>query len=165
MKPNIRLMGVLFGIMALGLIGRMILRGGYHASIVSSRRGRGDSRIMIVGLGLVILGAVGVFFARMIKAGVSRQREFLADASAVQFMRQTDGIAGALKKIGGYSEGSMITAADPEEVSHMLFGSGSRLAGVFATHPPLIERIPALDPSFQPSDFPHVVPRQRQVIP
>lgn len=164
MKLNIRLMGVLFGIMALGLIGRMILRGGYHASIVSSRRGRGDSRIMIVGLGLVILGAVGVFFARMIKAGVSRQREFLADASAVQFMRQTDGIAGALKKIGGYSEGSMITAADPEEVSHMLFGSGSRLAGVFATHPPLIERIQALDPSFQASDFPHVVPRQRQVI-
>lgn len=163
MKLNLRLMGVLFGIMALGLIGRMILHGGYHGRILSRRRSRGDSRIMAVGLGLIILGAVGVFFARIIKAGVSRQREYLADASAVQFMRQTDGIAGALKKIGGYSEGSMITAANPEEVSHMLFGSGSKLASLFATHPPLIERIQALDPDFQASDFPHIVPRQRQM--
>ncbi len=156
MRLNIRLMGVLFGIMVLGLIGRMIVRGGYHTSIVSSRRDRGTPVVLVVGLGLVILGGIGVFFARVIKAGVSRQREYLADASAVQFTRQSEGIANALKKIGGFSGGSLITAADPEEVSHMLFGTGSKLSGLFATHPPLTDRIRALDPSFTESDYPRV---------
>ncbi len=156
MRLNIRLMGVLFGIMALGLIGRLIIRSGHHSSIVSSRRDRGTPAVMIIGLGLAILGAIGVFFARVIKAGVSRQREFLADASAVQFTRQTEGIASALKKIGGYSNGSLIRSVDPEEVSHMLFGTGSRLSGLFATHPPLAERIQALDPAFRESDYPAV---------
>ncbi|MDH5454757.1 MAG: M48 family metallopeptidase [Gammaproteobacteria bacterium] len=160
MRLNIRLMGVLFGIMVLGLIGRLIVRGGYHASIVSSRRDRGAPVVLVVGLGLAVLGGIGMFFARVIKAGVSRQREYLADASAVQFTRQSDGIANALKKIGGYSQGSLIQAADPEEVSHMLFGSGSKLAGIFATHPPLVERIQALDPSFKEADFPRVDPRK-----
>jgi Zn-dependent protease with chaperone function len=161
MRLNIRLMGVLFGIMVLGLIGRLIVRGGYHASIVSSRRDRGTPVVLVIGLGLAILGGIGMFFARVIKAGVSRQREFLADASAVQFTRQSAGIANALKKIGGYSEGSLIQAADPEEVSHMLFGSGLKLSGMFATHPPLIKRIQALDPNFKESDFPRVDPRQQ----
>jgi len=163
MKLNIRLMGVLFGIIALGLVGRLVFRGSYYTSIVSSRRDRSHPAVMVIGLGLVILGAIGVFFARIIKAGVSRQREFLADASAVQFTRQTDGIANALKKIGGYSEGSAINATDPEEVSHMLFGSGASLRGMFATHPPLVERIQALDPGFSEADFPRVDPRQRPV--
>lgn len=163
MKLNIRLMGVMFGIMALGLIGRLVVRGGYHASIVSSRRNRSHPAILAIGIGLVILGGIGVFFARIIKAGVSRQREFLADASAVQFTRQSDGIANALKKIGGYSEGSHISVVDPEEVSHMLFGSGKSLSGMFATHPPLLERIQALDPNFRETDFPNVDPRRRQV--
>ncbi len=160
MRLNIRLMGVLFGIMVLGLIGRMIIRGGYHTSIVSSRRNRGAPVVLIIGLGLAILGGIGVFFARIIKAGVSRQREYLADASAVQFTRQTDGIANALKKIGGYSAGSLIKATDPEEVSHMLFGTGAKLSGLFATHPPLTERIQALDPNFRDSDYPAVDARQ-----
>ena len=160
MKLNIRLMGVLFGIMVLGLIGRLIVRGGYHTSIVSSRRDRGTPVVLIVGLGLVILGGIGVFFARLIKAGVSRQREFLADASAVQFTRQSSGIANALKKIGGYSSGSTINATDPEEVSHMLFGSGSALSGMFATHPPLLNRITALDPHFKEADYPNIDRRE-----
>lgn len=162
MKLNIRLMGVLFGIMVLGLIGRLIVRGGYHASIVTSRRDRGAPVILIIGLGLAILGGIGMFFARIIKAGVSRQREYLADASAVQFTRQSDGIANALKKIGGYSQGSLIKEADPEEVSHMLFGSGSKLFGMFATHPPLVDRIQALDPNFKESDFPRVDARRHR---
>ncbi len=155
MRLNIRMMGVLFGILALSLIGRMITRGGFRVSLVS-RRDRGAPVILIIGLGLAILGAIGMFFARMIKAAVSRQREFLADASAVQFTRQTLGIANALKKIGGYSEASYLQAADPEEVSHMLFGSGSRLLGLFATHPPLTERIKALDPNFDDQDYPQI---------
>ena len=91
MRLNIRLMGVLFGIMVLGLIGRMILRGSHRTSIVSSRRGKGAAPVFLIGIGLTILGAVGVFCARIIKASVSRQREYLADASAVQFTRQTKG--------------------------------------------------------------------------
>jgi len=164
MRLNIRLMGVLFGIMALGLIGRLIVRGGYHTSLVSSRRDRGAPVVLVVGLGLAILGGIGMFLARVIKAGVSRQREFLADASAVQFTRQSEGIANALKKIGGYSHGSLIKAKDPEEVSHMLFGNGSKLSGIFATHPPLVERIQALDPSFKESDFPRVDARQHRQV-
>ena len=165
MKLNVRLMGVLFGIMVLGLIGRMIVRGGFHASIISGRRSRSHPAILIVGVGLIVLGGVGVFFARAIKASVSRQREFLADASAVQFTRQSDGIANALKKIGGYSEGSRINATDPEQVSHMLFGSGAKFSGLFATHPPLRERIQALDPSFKEADFPNVDARRHRAIP
>ena len=156
MRLNIRLMGVLFGILFLSLIGRMIVRGGHHASVASTRRGKGGGAIVLIGLGLAILGGIGVFFARMIKAAVSRQREFLADASAVQFTRLPDGIASALKKIGGYSESSYIREADPEEISHMLFGTGLRYSRLFATHPPLTERIRAIDPSFRESDYPAV---------
>ena len=158
MRLNIRLMGVLFGILALGLMGRMVLRGGYHGRLMSSRRSKGAPVVLLIGLGVAILGWIGVFFARLIKAGVSRQREYLADASAVQFTRQTNGIANALKKIGGYKEASYIRAADPEEISHMLFGSGARFTGLFATHPPLGERIRALDPSFRETDYPDVRP-------
>ncbi len=161
MRLNIRMMGVLFGIMVLGMIGRTILRSGRHSGIVSSRRGRNAGGIMLIGLGLTILGWIGVFFARLIKAAVSRQREFLADASAVQFTRQTDGIANALKKIGGYKQHSYIQVADPEEVSHMLFAGGvARLTSWFATHPPLTERIRALDPSFEERDYPDIVSNQ-----
>ncbi len=163
MRLNIRLMGVLFGIMVLGLVGRMIMRGGYHASIVSSRRDQNAPVVLIIGIGLAVLGAIGVFFGRIIKASVSRQREYLADASAVQFTRQTRGIAGALKKIGGYAEHSYLRATDPEEISHMLFGVGSRLSGWFATHPPLAERIRALEPGFDPADYPRTDLRQRAV--
>lgn len=163
MRLNIRLMGILFGIMVLGLIGRMILRGNRHVSI-GSRRSRGVPIVLLVGLGLTLIGYIGVLLARLIKASVSRQREFLADASAVQFTRQTEGIANALKKIGGYHGGSRITAADPEEVAHMLFGSGSKLWGAFATHPPLAERIRALDPSFAEGDYPAVDLRDRAEI-
>lgn len=161
MRLNIRLMGVLFGIMVIGLIGRFILRGTRHASFGSNKKGGGAAAVLVVGLGLALLGGIGVFFARIIKAGVSRQREFLADASAVQFTRQTTGIANALKKIGGYPSGSRITEADPEEVSHMLFGSGAKFFGWFATHPPLDERIRALDPEFRDGDYPEVDRRKR----
>ncbi len=158
MRLNIRLMGVLFGIMGLAMIGRLILRGFRHVDDA-----RGAMVVAILGFGLTVLGAIGLFSGRVIKAGVSRQREFLADASAVQFTRQTDGIANALKKIGGYGMGSTIESADPEQVSHMLFGSGAPLSNLFATHPPLVERIQAIDPSFRPDDFPRVDPRQSQL--
>ncbi len=155
MRLNIRLMGVLFGILAIGLIGRMILRSSRHSRFMrSSRDNKGAAVGLLIGLALFIIGYIGVFFGRLIKAGVSRQREFLADASAVQFTRQTKGIAGALKKIGGFSQGSRMGAADSEEISHMLFALGSkRMSGLLATHPPLEERIKALDASFDTSQY------------
>ena len=159
MRLNIRLMGVLFGIMIIGLMGRMVFRSVRY----SGSRNKGAPVALVIGLGLIIIGGIGVIIARMIKSGVSRQREYLADASAVQFTRQTSGLANALKKIGGYDNGSHIQSADPEEVSHMLFGTGSKLSGMFATHPPLADRIRALDPSFNEVDYPVVTLRERSV--
>jgi len=154
MRLNIRLMGVLFGIVVITIIGRRVLFSMRHI------RSRDSAKLVPVGLaigiGLIVIGGLGVFFARLIKASVSRQREYLADASAVQFTRQTSGIANALKKIGGYQAGSRFQLAEPEEVSHMLFGTGSNLSSLFATHPPLTQRIQALDPGFKPEDYPRV---------
>ncbi len=144
MRLNIRLVGVLFGILMLGLIGRKILQHG------GGVRGRGAMPVLVGALIALVVGYVGLFFGRMIKAGVSRSREVLADASAVQFTRQTAGLAGALKKIGGLHDGSRLAErAEAEEVSHMLFGDGTGLRGLFATHPPLLQRIQALEPSFK----------------
>ena len=151
MRLNIRMMGVLFGIMVIGMMGRMLLRGARHT------RNKNAAAVLVIGIGLTLLGWIGVFAARLVKAAISRQREFLADASAVQFTRETDGIANALKKIGGYGAHSYIRSVDPEEVSHMLFAGGaSRLTSMFATHPPLIDRIKALDPGFSEDDYPAV---------
>ena len=149
MRLNIRLMGVLFGILMLGLIGRKILQHGRFGG-----RSKGAGAVLVAALIAMIVGYVGLFFGRMIKASVSRQREKLADASAVQFTRQTSGLAGALKKIGGLDEGSLLNERnDAEEVSHMLFGDGVGFHGLFATHPPLIERIQELEPSFRPQNL------------
>jgi len=143
MRLNIRLIGVLFGILMLGLIGRKVLQ---HAG---RARGRGVVAVLAAALVAMVIGYIGLFFGRLIKAGISRTRESLADASAVQFTRQTAGLAGALKKIAGLPDGSLLRdRGDAEEVSHMLFGDGTGLSGLFATHPPLLQRIQALEPSF-----------------
>ncbi len=143
MRLNIRLIGVLFGILMIGLIGRRILQHGRFG------RGRNAGAVLIAALVAMAVGYIGLFFGRMIKAGVSRTRESLADASAVQFTRQTVGLAGALKKIGGLQAGSRLNErGDAEEVSHMLFGDGVGFSGLFATHPPLVKRIQALEPGF-----------------
>ncbi|HTA63865.1 MAG TPA: M48 family metallopeptidase, partial [Xanthomonadaceae bacterium] len=142
MRLNIRLIGILFGILVLGIVGRKVLfvRGG--------RGSKGAGAILAIALVLLIVGYIGLFFGRLIKAGLSRQREYLADASAVQFTRQSAGIAGALKKVGGLADGSKITANDAEEASHMFFGDGVGYGALFATHPPLVKRIQALEPGF-----------------
>ena len=109
MRLNLRLIGVLYGILLISLTGWIIFRSTADALLVrgpSRRRRRGVNPWPLVGLALYVLGYVGVFFGNLIKAAVSRQREFLADASAVQFTRNPDGIAGALKKIGALAEGS-----------------------------------------------------------
>ena len=145
MRLNIRLIGLLFGILMIGLIGRKILIHGRF-----SGRNKGAGAVLGAALVAMIVGYIGLFFGRMIKAGVSRSREVLADASAVQFTRQSQGLAGALKKIGGLHEGAKLNdPGNAEEVSHMLFGDGVGFSGLFATHPPLLKRIQALEPQFR----------------
>jgi Zn-dependent protease with chaperone function len=148
MRLNIRLIGLLFGILFLSIIGRNLI-------FFGGGRGGRDNRnpVPLIGIALLIAGGIGVLVGRIIQASVSRQREYLADASAVQYTRQTDGLAGALKKIGGLPAGSQLRNPRRDEVGHMLFGPGARLSSIFATHPPLSDRIKALDPTFDPAEL------------
>ena len=149
MRLNIKLMGLLFGILFLAVIGRGFTQAGFL-----SGGGRDDNRdsnalpLVLFGIALVGVGFIGVAAGRLIQSAVSRQREYLADASAVQYTRQTSGIVGALAKIAGLEEGSTLRTPKRDEVGHMLFGSGTSLTSLFATHPPLTDRIRVLDPSF-----------------
>ncbi len=160
MRLNIRLIGILFGILVLAIIGRKVL-----LNVRGGRDSKGTGPILLIALALLLAGYVGLFFGRLIKAGLSRQREYLADASAVQFTRQTTGIAGALKKIGGLAEGSKLVSTDGEEASHMFFGDGVGYSALFATHPPLLERIKALDPAFNAAALDNLARRWAQAPP
>lgn len=140
MRLNIRLMGLLFGILVLSIIGRFMM---FSGGSVRSRGGN-NAYMALIGIAVIAVGYVGYFFGRLIQAAVSRSRESLADASAVQFTRQTDGIAGALKKIAALQEGSRLAARNKHEVAHMLFGEAGGFSRLFATHPPLPERLQAL---------------------
>ncbi len=163
MRMNIRMIGILHGILMLALTGRILMRFAFSGSNRRSRSSRdsGGAAIWLaaVGLALFIIGYVGRFFGQIIKSAISRQREFLADASAVQFTRNPKGIGGALAKIGGYSAGSRIHSPNAEQVSHLFFGDAldksSWLRSIFATHPPLKERIRRVDPGFSGA-FPKV---------
>ncbi len=148
MRMNIRMIGILFGIQLLALVGYYVLRGSAYGRRSSNDKGGGA--IILIALALIVVGSIGLFFARLIKASVSRQREYLADASAVQFTRNPNGIAGALKMIAVSSEGSQVHAPQAEETSHMFFGSMYPVTylNIFATHPPLLQRIQKLDPQF-----------------
>ena len=154
MRLNLRLIGLLHGILIVALLGYMILRILTQLPIRSSRNSDGNkgtlglvAALFMVGGALVAIGYIGVFFANMIKAAVSRQREFLADASAVQFTRNPSGIADALKKIGGWSKHAKLQSARATEASHMFFGNGVATL-IFATHPPLETRVKRIDPRF-----------------
>jgi Zn-dependent protease with chaperone function len=150
---NISLMGWLHGILVISLIGEGLLRG------VRWSRGRGSMPFAVLGIALYILGYLGVFFGKLIKSAVSRQREYLADASAVQFTRNPSGLAGVLKKIWGLVKGSVISHPRVSEASHMYFCSGLQESwfAMMATHPPLVDRILKLDPHFD-GVFPKVQP-------
>ncbi len=159
MRLNMRLTSLLFGILILGIIGRSIIWslrfGGARRSRNNKGGGGGIALVVAAGIALLIIGYVGYFFGRLIQAAVSRQREFLADASAVQFTRNPAGIAGALKKIGGYALGSSMNSTKSAEIGHFFFAQAfrSRFGGLWATHPPLPERIRAIDPGFDGTFF------------
>lgn len=148
MRMNIRLMGALFGILLLSIVGEGIMRAGFWSG-GGRRRGKdGGGAIMLFGLGVIVIGYIGVFFGRLIQSAISRQREFLADASAVQFTRNPDGIGGALMKIGG--AGSRVEHHHSSEAAHFFFANAlkSNFGGAFATHPPLDERIRRVMPNW-----------------
>jgi Zn-dependent protease with chaperone function len=160
MRLNLRLIGIVYGILVLAVIGYYLLRSaGSFSSSRDDRRDNGAALALILGLAMLVLGYLGVFLGNLIKAAINRQREFLADASSVQFTRNPGGIAGALKKIGGLADGSRIRDGHAQEISHMFFGDA--FAGSFfnllATHPPLPVRIRALEPDFD-GRFPQVAP-------
>ncbi|MEQ1579681.1 MAG: M48 family metallopeptidase [Steroidobacteraceae bacterium] len=151
MRLNIRMMGLLFGLLSIAVIARLVLRHAPRSGGGGRKGGGAVAAILVAALVVMIVGYVGLFFGRLLQAAVSRSRESLADASAVQFTRDPDGLRGALIKIGALSNGSRLLDADAEEVAHMLFAPG--VDRLFATHPPLIERIRLLDPSFTERTF------------
>ncbi|MDP1558158.1 MAG: M48 family metallopeptidase [Nitrosomonas sp.] len=145
MRLNIRLIGILHGILLLGIIGYYLLRVGGH-----SRNSKNNGGIVFLALGLIVIGYGGTFFGNLIKAAVNRQREYLADASAVQFTRNPGGVAGALKRIGSDAMGSIIQNPHGVEISHALFSEGMEhsFTRLFATHPPLEKRIRNIEPNW-----------------
>lgn len=155
MKLNLRLMGLLNGILLIALIGYFFIRSLNMVSMRGSSRNDDNkgaagmvAALFLLGSALIAIGYIGVFFANMIKSAVSRQREFLADASAVQFTRNPNGISDALKRIGGWKQHARLTSARASESSHMFFGEGVA-SFFFATHPPLPVRIKRIEPNFQ----------------
>jgi len=169
MRLNIRLVSVLFGILMIAMLGRGLLRGMFYARPRGGGKGKGGGVIVIfaVGLSILIIGYIGFFFGRLIQAAVSRQREFLADAAAVQFTRNPAGIGGALKKIGAHATRGRIMNESATQFSHFFFSQAfgrASLAGLFATHPPLVDRIRAIDPSFD-GKFPAAVPEVSRPAP
>ena len=142
MRLNVTLVGVIAGIVLFGSLGAFLMGGGRSDSRVDHRGAGFDFRLFLLGLVLWIIGSIGVFAGRLIKAVISRQREFLADASAVQFTRNPDGIGNALFKIG--RRGSVIVERHAEELSHMCIGPPVNDYFEFAwlsTHPPLEQRV------------------------
>lgn len=149
MKLNMRLMGWIFGLVMLSVLGRLMLES--FRFMRGSRDSKGGGvvfAIVVAGLAVWLVGSIGVLFARMLQAAISRQREYLADASAVQFTRNPEGIAGALKKIGGFSGHGKIASPKAMEARHMFF-AGSGFSSWMATHPPLEKRILAIEPNWK----------------
>jgi Zn-dependent protease with chaperone function len=137
-RISIRLMGLVFGLMAVALAGRTLIR----------LAGNGDRRggvvpVLLLGMVIATIGQIGFWGGRLLQAWISRQRECLADASAVQFTRNPDGLRDALVRATALSGSGRYANAAMEQVAHMLFVNSQRL---LATHPPLLQRLQALDP-------------------
>ncbi len=154
MRINIRLIGILNGILLIHLMGLMIMRSGAYSRIGSGGRNKNQGGIIIFGIALLILGYIGMMFGRMIQSAVSRQREYLADASAVQYTRNPDGLAGALHKIAAFTEDPTLKDPHAMEVSHLFFSNSFRsgLNSLFATHPPIDKRIKSIGSALQLED-------------
>ncbi|MGB1138073.1 MAG: M48 family metalloprotease [Luminiphilus sp.] len=149
MRLSIRLAAMLRGITFIGDVGGVLLRSSSHRRRYRSNKDDNQGALVALGLGLYLVGLLGGLMAGLIKSAISKQKEYLADASAVQFTRNPEGIGDALKVIGGYDSGTLVEAGRAEEMSHLFFGQVQhRLWSGFATHPPIEERIQRIDPDW-----------------
>jgi Zn-dependent protease with chaperone function len=157
-KLSLRIIGAVAGLTALAQLGYIFMRLGAETT-----DGDKDSlpltlAMVVTGLVVLIIGSGGIFFAKVIQASVSRQREYLADASAVQFTRNPLGLASALKKVAGMSGAKRAGSNADLESQHLFFASsGGFMEFLFSTHPPINERIRLIDPAFD-GIIPDVVP-------
>jgi Zn-dependent protease with chaperone function len=147
MKINMNITSSLYGLLFLGMTGRSIL---YALSRMKSNSDKADNikfALSLLGVSFIIIGFFGYLFGHIMKLAISRQREYLADATAVQYTRDTQGIANALKKIGGFASGSKIESTKASEFSHFYFANGDKsfISKMMSTHPPLDVRIKVLD--------------------
>lgn len=157
MRLNIRLIGWISGLVALTVVARLLMEFGSSASHSYSSDRRRDNggigvALLVFGVAVLAIGFIGNLFAQLIQASISRQREHLADASATQFTRNPRALADALRRIGGDAMGSRLATPHASEIAHMCFGQG--VASLFATHPPLEERIRLLDPAWDGTFLP-----------
>ena len=156
MKLNLRIIGAIAGLTALAQLGYIFFRLAGHV------RGKNSAPIalgmVLVGVVVLLIGSGGILFGKIIQASVSRQREYLADASAVQFTRNPLGLASALKKVAGLSGAQREASSAELEAQHMFFaGSAGFLESLFSSHPPIGERIRRVDPAFD-GHIPDVAP-------
>jgi Zn-dependent protease with chaperone function len=158
MRLNVRLIGWIFGLLAITLIGRLLMQFTPSSRSRDKDSGNAGMALVLFGVLVMIIGYIGSFFAQLIQASISRQREHLADASATQFTRNPDALANALRRIAGDSAGTRLTNPHASEVAHMCFGEG--VASAFATHPPLEERIKLLKPDWDGTALPPLDPER-----
>lgn len=144
MRLNVKLIGWIFGLVVLALVGRILMQSAMLSGSSRSRKNDGAQALVVIGLAILIIGSISQFFASIIQAAISRHRERLADASATQFTRNPTALANALARIGGDS--SILESPHASEYSHFFFACG--VQSLFATHPPLEERIRALNPAW-----------------
>jgi Zn-dependent protease with chaperone function len=160
MTLSIRIIGAVAGLTALAQLGYIFMRIGAQSSDGDKDTVPFTIAMVLMGLVVLLIGSGGIFFAKVIQASVSRQREYLADASSVQFTRNPLGLASALKKVGGMS-GAKRTGSNADlESQHLFFASsGGFMEFLFSTHPPIGDRIKRIDPTFD-GIIPDVVPVQ-----
>jgi Zn-dependent protease with chaperone function len=154
MRLNIKLVGVLHGILGVMLFAQGLIEAGNELLNAPVTHHHQDATLLgppliLFGALLWPVGLIGTFFASLVKSAASRQREFLADAYAVQFTRNPEAVAGALKVLSGHEAGSRVHGRRALEASHFFFAQGcGRLGSLLDTHPPLTERIRRLDPQW-----------------
>jgi Zn-dependent protease with chaperone function len=149
-RLNIRLAAYIYGLLILVGVGNILLELSRGRSYSNSSR-KAFMPLLMMGIVIVGIGTLGKVLSVLMSAAISRNREYLADATAVQLTRNAAGLAGALKKIGGYQFGSSIDSRDADGVAHFFLADAKRLSlfdRFASTHPPLMDRIKKLDPTF-----------------
>ena len=162
MRLNLTATALLHGLSLFWNVGRTLIESGMpprpEPDGSNAPVDKGNVLLVIAGGALMTAGSPGYIFGRIIRATLSQEREILADAAAVQFTRNPAGLAGALKKIGGLSEAGTIRSVYAGVLNHFFFARAeSAASGMLASHPPLSERIRALDPDFD-GTWPEVSP-------